>query len=57
MTWCLFDPMLSAYFGRRYLESRSVADRERQVFHFNRSLAQITAGWRCAELCYLPQGE
>lgn len=55
--WCLFDPILSAYFGRRYLGSHSVADRERQLFHFNRSLAQITDDWRCAELYYLRQGE
>ncbi len=55
--WCLFDPILSAYFGRRYLESRSVADRERQIVHFNRSLAQMTDNWRCAELYYLRDGE
>jgi hypothetical protein len=55
--WCLFDPILSAYFGRRYLKSRSVADRERQIVHFNRSLAQITDNWRCAELYYLRDGE
>ena len=55
--WCLFDPILSAYFGRRYLATRSVADRDRQVFHFNRSLAQITTDWRCAELYYLRRGE
>lgn len=55
--WCLFDPILSAYYGRRYLESRSVADRERQFVHFNRSLAQITSDWQCAELYYLRHGE
>lgn len=55
--WCLFDPILSAYFGRRYLATRSVADRDLQLFHFNRSLAQITTDWRCAELYYLRRGE
>ncbi len=55
--WCLFDPMLSAYFARRYRQTGSVADRERQVVHFNRSLAQITDDWRCAELYYLRDGE
>jgi len=55
--WCLFDPILSGYFGRRYLESRSVADRERQIAHFNRSSAQITDDWRCAELYYLREGD
>jgi len=28
-----------------------------QVFHFNRSLAQITDDWRCAELYHLRQSE
>jgi hypothetical protein len=55
--WCLFDPMLSAYFGRRYLQTRSLVHRERQAFHFTRSLAQITDTWCCAELYYLRQGE
>jgi phosphorylase kinase alpha/beta subunit len=50
--WCLFDPILSAYYGRRFLGSGSLADCERQIFHFNRSLAQITRHWRCAELYY-----
>ena len=53
----IFDPITSACYGRRYRETRSVADRERQVFHFNRSLAQITDDGRCAELYYLRQGE
>ena len=44
-------------YGRRYRETSSVADRERQVFHFNRSLAQITDDWRCAELYHLRQSE
>ena len=55
--WCLFDPIASAYYGRRSRETSSVADRERQVFHFNRSLAQITDDWCCAELYYLRQSE
>jgi hypothetical protein len=50
-------PIASAYYGRRDRETSSVADRERQVFHFNRSLAQITDDWRCAELYYLRQSE
>ena len=55
--WCVFDPIAPAYYGRRYRETSSVADRERQVFHFNRSLAQITDDWRCAELYHLRQSE
>jgi len=55
--WCLFDPIVSAYYGRRYRRTGSIADRERQVSHFNRSLGQITGHWRCAELYYLREGE
>jgi phosphorylase kinase alpha/beta subunit len=51
--WCLFDPILSAYYGRRFLRTGAPSDREKQFFHFNRSLAQITNDWRCAELYYL----
>jgi GH15 family glucan-1,4-alpha-glucosidase len=55
--WCLFDPILSAYYGRRFLEMRSSSDLEQQTLHFNRSLAQITASWQCPELYYLRHGE
>jgi hypothetical protein len=54
--WCLFDPILSAYYGRRALNTHSPGDRSKQVVHFNRSLAQITREWRCAELYYLRGG-
>jgi phosphorylase kinase alpha/beta subunit len=55
--WCLFDPIISAYYGRRFLSTGADADRTRQVFHFNRSLAQVTPDWRCAELYYLRDQE
>jgi GH15 family glucan-1,4-alpha-glucosidase len=51
--WCMFDPILSAYYGSRYGATRSAADLERQVHHFNRALAQITDLWQCPELYYL----
>ena len=47
--WCLFDPIVSAYYGRRFL-APARADIEQQTLHFNRALAQITASWRCPEL-------
>lgn len=50
--WCLFDPALSAYHGRRFLKTRAASDIDRQTLHFNRALSQITASWRCAELYY-----
>jgi len=55
--WCIFDPVLSAYYGRRYSETRAQGDLDRQVHHFERSLAQITVDWRCPELYYLKHGE
>lgn len=54
--WCIFDPMLSACYGRRYLEGHQPADLERQVRHFERALAQITPDWRCPELYYRKHG-
>jgi hypothetical protein len=53
--WCLFDPVVSDCYGRRFLRSSSSADHS-QVFHFNRSLAQVTGDWRSAELYYLHNG-
>lgn len=55
--WCLFDPILSAYYGRRFLETRLPSDLKQQTLHFNRALAQITASWRCPELYYLRRGK
>ena len=55
--WCLFDPILSAYYGRRSFETRSSSDIGQQTFYFNRALAQITASWRCPELYYLRHGQ
>jgi phosphorylase kinase alpha/beta subunit len=52
--WCLFDPLLSAFFGRRFQRDRSrIADLEAQVFHFNRALAQLTPSFECPELYFL----
>jgi phosphorylase kinase alpha/beta subunit len=51
--WCIFDPMISAYHGARYLRTRSEEEYGHQVLHLNRSLAQITDDWQCAELSYL----
>jgi Glycosyl hydrolases family 15 len=54
--WSLFDPMLSAYWGHRFLKTGSVSDRDRQILHLNRSLAQISDAWNCPELYYLQNG-
>lgn len=54
--WCIFDPILSAYHGHRYLISADEADHCRQVHHFDRALAQVTKNWQCPELYYLKAG-
>ncbi len=55
--WCLFDPLMSALYGHRYLTGRRRQDFGAQRFHFNRSLAQITPDWRCPELYYWQRGD
>lgn len=60
--WCLFDPVMSVIYGQKYLESRNTEDLEQQIFHFNRSLGQLTGedssygGFKCPELYYLENG-
>ena len=54
--WCIFDPVLSAAFGRRWLLTGERRDFHRQVWHLNRSLAQVTGEWQCPELYYLKGG-
>ena len=55
--WCIFDPLLSIIYGRRYLANRSdPASFHKQVHYFNRSLAQLTAEGQCPELYFLKHG-
>jgi hypothetical protein len=60
--WCIFDPVLSSYFGRRYRSSGDLADLDQQIWHFNRSLAQLTGAedpagaLRCPEAYFLEDG-
>jgi hypothetical protein len=55
--WCIFDPLLSIIFGRRFLADRSRSDDfQKQVHYFNRSLKQITADGKCPELYFLKNG-
>ncbi|HXH40427.1 MAG TPA: glycoside hydrolase family 15 protein [Thermoanaerobaculia bacterium] len=55
--WCIFDPILSVVYGRRFLVTRSPTDRDRQLHHFNRTLSQITPSWECPELYYHRDGQ
>jgi len=60
--WCLFDPLLSTIFGRRFLADGDPVHRAQQVHYFNRSLSQLTTPSEghgellCPELYYLRQG-
>lgn len=60
--WCLFDPILSVIFGRRYLRSGHPRDLAEQQDHLQRSLAQLTppdspfGPYRCPESYFLENG-
>ena len=54
--WCIFDPMFSALYGKRFLESGGKENLELQLMYLNRSLAQITPELRCPEAYYLEHG-
>ena len=60
--WCLFDPLLSLIAGARFQRTGAIADLERQTYHLNRSLGQLTAATsgtpalRCPELYHLEHG-
>jgi phosphorylase kinase alpha/beta subunit len=51
--WCIFDPMLSALYGKRFAVSGGKENLELQLLYLNRSLAQITPELRCPEAYYL----
>lgn len=61
--WCIFDPILSVFYGKRYLRSRSAEDRQLQIEYLRRSLAQLTDAqsrfppYRCPESYFLENGE
>ncbi len=60
--WCLFDPIISIIFGKRYAEGGRRRDLDRQVRYLNRALAQLeqaealTGRLRCPELFFLEDG-
>ncbi|MGA8224240.1 MAG: glycoside hydrolase family 15 protein [Candidatus Acidiferrales bacterium] len=53
--WCLFDSLLSAIYSYDLLQD-SAAPFERQLYHFNRAIGQITPEGQCPELYYLRHG-
>jgi len=60
--WCIFDPILSAAYGRRYQTTRDKKMLALQTEYLNRSLGHLTAddsrfgGMRCPESYYLENG-
>jgi phosphorylase kinase alpha/beta subunit len=60
--WCIFDPVLSSAYGRRYQQARDPQTLAAQTWYFNRSLAHLTGddsrfgGLRCPESYYLEKG-
>ena len=40
--WCLFDPIMSAAYGRRYQRTGRKEFFDQQTYYFNRSLGQLT---------------
>lgn len=61
--WCIFDPIVSCIYGRRYAGGNSEGDFELQVESFQRSLHQMTRdggrfpAWRCPESWFCERGE
>ncbi|CAE7250339.1 SVOP [Symbiodinium natans] len=61
--WCLFDPMISAYYGKLYQKTQKSEYLSKQQLFLARSLAAITGDecefgpWMCAEAYYLAKGK
>lgn len=54
--WTLFDPLLSSYYGKRFMQTGGPADRQKQLHYLGRSLSQLTMttdGPRLPEAYYL----
>lgn len=60
--WCIFDPIISVAYGRKYQETHDKQFLQLQTDYFNRSLNQLTSeesrfgGFKCPELYYLEHG-
>ena len=60
--WCLFDPIMSAAYGRRYHRTGRRGYLNLQTYYLNRSLGQLTGkvkgmqGLQCPEAYYLERG-
>jgi len=60
--WCLFDPILSIYYGLRFRRTHDALEFLKQTEYLNRSLGQITGAsgrygeFQCPELYYFEKG-
>jgi len=61
--WCIFDPIMSVIYGKKYLNTKEEQYLQLQTHYFNRSLAQLTpadspfGACKCPELYYLENGK
>lgn len=61
--WCIFDSIMSVIYGQRYLQTDKTEDFEKQRFHLDRSLDQLTThessfgAYRCPESYFLEKGK
>lgn len=61
--WCLFDPVISIIYGKKYSVSKHPEDLSRQMEHLRRSLNHLTTAesrfpaYRCPESYFLEHGE
>jgi len=51
--WCIFDPIISVIFGKRFQETDREEYLDKQIYFLNRSLGQITDQFECPELYYI----
>ncbi|MEM8720582.1 MAG: glycoside hydrolase family 15 protein [Cyanobacteria bacterium P01_G01_bin.39] len=60
--WCIFDPIMSIFFGQQYQLTKEQKYLNQQIKYLNRSLSQLTdeedqnPSFRCPELYYLQDG-
>ena len=50
--WCIFNPIVSVIYGKRYVKTQKAQNLEAQTYYFNRSLGQLTP-----ESCVLGAGK
>lgn len=60
--WCIFDPIVSIHFARRFLDTHATTDLDQQIHFMHRSLAQLTGPgsvfgpYLCPESYYCEKG-